>query len=139
MEPIGAVDSSAFVAGVELGETYAELSEDWAALYDRAFAIVSQPELLKTAEDLDAAFESYGDSMAELPATPVTDQLVELEERALVSLARAYEQLAMLPVNAGSEALVPVVRHLVEAGATHEAARAAVSGYLESLGLDFGV
>ncbi len=142
-DPVTGFDFASYANGIELGEIYAELSQDWAALFDRAFATIADPALLRVSDtdlsELDESFAGFGEKMDQLPPSPVTDVLVEHEERALLSLAEGYRELASLPEAPSPEDLRTAVQCIVQAGTAHEEARTTVAVYLESLGLDFGV
>lgn len=134
------LDSATFSAAVELGEAYAELAQDWTALFDRTFAAVSDPSRLRgAATELDESLTGFGAKMGQLPPSPVTDLLVETEERALVNLTEAYRHAANLAEGPSPEELSPAIQCMVAAGNAHEDARTTLAAYLVSLGLDFGV
>ncbi|MBI4212704.1 MAG: hypothetical protein HY534_00150 [Chloroflexi bacterium] len=134
------LDSATFSTAVELGEAYAELAQDWTVLFDRAFATVADPSRLRgAAGELKESLDGFGDKMGQLPPSPVTDLLVEAEERALVNLAEAYRHAANLAEGSSPEELSPAIHCMVAAGNAHEEARTTLAAYLVSLGLDFGV
>ncbi len=131
-----------FSDAVELGETYGELLDEWEELYEQVFATVSQPRLGRAPAadaELQLRLASYRAGLRELIPTPITDQVVQSEERSLASLMAVFKLVAAFGDAPTQVQLSSPVRLMLEAGTAHEEARAIVGRYLESFGLDFGI